>query len=140
MRTIALGLGVLLLAGCATAEVEMRPVESWSGRLEATQADDLRAAASVNSGARETAVSVAVAGAQANATHPWHIHRGTCGSGGAIVGAANAYPPLQVGSNGQARATARVNVGLDAMQQYYVNIHRSPQDLGTIVGCIQLRR
>lgn len=139
MRKIAVGVGTLLLAGCAST-VEMRPVESWSARITANAPEDLRAAASVNAGMYETAASLSVAGARAGATHPWHIHAGTCGSGGAIVGPAASYPPLTIGSNGQATATARIPVGLESSAQYYVNIHQSPSDLGTIVGCLQLRR
>lgn len=139
MRKIVVGVGTLLLAACAST-VEMRPVESWTGRITANAPNDLRAAASVNSGMYETAASVSIAGARSGATHPWHVHAGTCGSGGAIVGPASAYPPLTVGSNGQASATARLDVGLEPGAQYYVNVHESPSNLGTIIGCMQLRR
>lgn len=139
MRKVAVGAVALLLAGCAST-VEMRPVESWTARITADEPDDLRAAASVNAGVVETAASVSIAGAQSGATHPWHIHAGRCGSGGAIVGPASAYTPLSVGGNGQASSTARINVGLEPGGQYYINIHESPANLGTIIGCMQLSR
>ena len=139
MRKIAVGVASLLLASCAST-AEVRPVESWSGRIAAEDFDDLRAAASVNSGTFETAASVSIAGARSGATHPWHVHVGRCGSGGAIVGNASAYTPLNVGGNGEARSSARVNVGLEPGGQYHLNIHESPSNLGTIIGCMDLRR
>ncbi|HUH12630.1 MAG TPA: hypothetical protein VMK65_05950 [Longimicrobiales bacterium] len=139
MRKIALGVASLLLASCAST-AEVRSVESWSGRIAAEEFDDLRAAASVNSGMYETAASVSIAGASANATIPWHVHVGRCGSGGAIVGNAAAYSPISVGSNGEGRASARVNVALASGGQYHVNFHQSPSNLGTIIGCLNLSR
>ena len=44
-----------------------------------------------------------------------------------------------VGANGQASASANLDVALSEDGQYYINVHRSPQDLGTIVACGQLR-
>lgn len=139
MRKVAVGVVALLFAGCAST-VEMRPVESWSGRISAEEPDDLRAAASVNAGMYETAASVSLAGAEAGATHPWHIHAGQCGSDGGIVGPAAAYSPLTVGGNGEATSTARLEVALDPNGQYFINVHQSPSDLGTIIGCMQLNR
>lgn len=137
MKKVASGICALLVVGCASTG-EARPVESWSGRIEAEEHDDMRAAANVNAGMRETVVSVAVAGDQNGAVRPWHVHAGTCGSGGAIVGDATAYPPLRVGATGGADATARLAVGLDTAASYYVNIHESSTNLGNIIGCMQL--
>lgn len=138
MKKVATGLCALLMAGCASAG-EMRPVEMWSGTIEAETHEDMRAAANVNAGMRETVATVSVAGDENGAVRPWHIHAGTCGSGGAIVGPATEYPPLRIGATGGADATARLSLGLDPGASYYVNIHESSTNLGNIVGCMQLR-
>ena len=111
----------------------------WEGELSPQGGSGSVGAVAARSAVATTGVSLSIAGATSGARHPWHIHRGTCGSGGAIVGDAGAYPVLQVGGNGQASASADLNVALSEDGQYYINVHRSPQDLGTIVACGQLR-
>lgn len=102
----------------------------------------VRAAARAVSNMSSTAVSVSFAGGSPMAgmthVHPWHIHAGRCGSGGPIVGDPAAYPALRPGTDGNGTASATVNVPLTMGQDYYVNIHASPSELGTIVACGQL--
>ena len=83
----------------------------------------------------ETQSTVNISGAMPGATHPWHIHEGDCGSGGPIVGSPSAYPPLVVGNDGTARASARITVQLNEAKHYFVNVHASPTNLATIVAC-----
>lgn len=83
----------------------------------------------------DTYAAIAIEGSEPGRTHPWHIHRGECGSGGAIVGAANAYEPITVDGGGEGKATASILLALDPEAEYYVNVHRSPDDLATIVAC-----
>ncbi|MEN8373919.1 MAG: hypothetical protein ABFS34_00565 [Gemmatimonadota bacterium] len=137
MKKVASGLCALLLVGCASTG-EARPVDSWAGMIEAEEHDDMRAAANVNAGIKETVISVALAGDANGAVRPWHVHEGTCGSGGAPVGQVTDYPPIRVGATGNGDATARLRIGLDPAGSYYVNIHESSTNLGDIVGCMQL--
>jgi superoxide dismutase, Cu-Zn family len=83
----------------------------------------------------ETQSTVNITGATPGATHPWHIHEGDCGSGGPIVGNPSAYPPLVVGNDGTASASARITVQLNEAKHYFVNVHASPTNLATIVAC-----
>ncbi len=83
----------------------------------------------------QTTVNVQLQGATPGRLHPWHVHEGTCGSGGAIVGASSAYTPLQVASNGEAQGTARLNLALNEARDYHINVHASPGELGTIIAC-----
>lgn len=87
-----------------------------------------------------TRVNVTLSGGSAGGVHPWHVHAGLCGSGGPIVGDADAYEPLRPDEAGNASATATLDVSLDPEADYYINIHQSPDDLGTIVGCGELVR
>lgn len=85
-----------------------------------------------------TAVTVRVEDATPGSEHPWHVHRGRCGSGGGIVGDASDYPPLEIGDEGSARAVATIDVQLVDDDPYHVNVHLSPQAMGTIVACGEL--
>jgi hypothetical protein len=71
--------------------------------------------------------------------YPWHVHDGTCETGGPIVGDATAYAPLMVGADGRAEATARLlGLKLNEAKKYHINVHRSPTDLATIIACGEL--
>lgn len=129
---------VIAVAGaCATVPV-FEPRE-WGATVESRSGSDVRANVRAATAPGQTAVSINLAGGQSGGTHPWHIHTGTCANSGGIVGAASAYPPLQPGSNGAASAIAHVAVQLVPGENYHVNVHRSPQALGEIVGCGDLR-
>lgn len=145
MRALLLT-GLIALTGCAVSTnggIDVDPVTDligdWRADLDSRNDSGIRGAVAARSAVASTGVSVTISGANSGARHPWHIHRGTCGSGGDIVGDPAAYPVLSVGANGVASASADLAVGLHEDRQYYVNIHRSAQDLGTIVACGPLR-
>lgn len=71
----------------------------------------------------------------AGALRPWHVHVGSCGTGGAIVGNPASYPTLIVGGDGFAQADARVDFQLDPAAPYHVNVHVDPSDLPTLIAC-----
>lgn len=116
-----------------------RSIADSRGELSEVDDSGVVGAAAARTGWGQTGVSVAIAGAEDGAQHPWHVHSGTCGSGGPIVGSATAYPVLSVGGNGRATAQATLALELMPAESYYVNIHQSPTDLGTIVACGALR-
>ena len=93
-----------------------------------------RAVASVG----RTVVTLDVEGGQPGAVHPWHVHTGPCGSRGGIVGDASDYPPLALDGDGEDREVATLDLQLTDDAEYHVNVHRSPQDMGTIVACGRL--
>lgn len=137
-------LGVLVLAGCTARTEPDDDVDTgatdWSAQLAARAGTDIRGSATVQTVVVEgfagtTAAAVTIGGAMTGARHPWHVHSGTCASGGPIMGDPQAYPVLMVGANGGASASADLAVGLDDDANYHVNVHRSPSDLGTIVAC-----
>lgn len=144
---MAAGFSLVMLAGCSVSvdpdegvDIDASPdlEERWEGDLQPQNGTSVRGAATALSNSAGTGASVSIAGADANAMHPWHIHMGDCGSGGGIVGEPSAYPVLSVGSDGNATATATLDITLDEMEDYYVNIHASPNDMGTIVACGEL--
>lgn len=111
-----------------------------TGELSASGDLPLGGSVDVTSTATGASASVTLTQGEAGSEYPWHIHEGTCDSGaqGPIVGDASAYTPLRPDETGQARATAELSVPLSAMGSYYVNVHASPDDLGTIVACGEL--
>lgn len=78
---------------------------------------------------------VSIQGASSGMVHPWHVHSGTCATGGGVVGPASAYTPLTVGADGTASQTAGIPGLLNPTDSYHVNIHKSPTDMGTIIAC-----
>jgi hypothetical protein len=82
-----------------------------------------------------TRARVEIANAVPGAVHPWHIHRGQCGSDQGILGPADAYKPLKVGDEGRASSEAQLGIALPKTGDYFVNVHASSKNMGTIVGC-----
>ena len=78
---------------------------------------------------------VSISNAVPNAVHPWHVHRGECGSDQGIAGPADAYPPLKVKDDGRAEATAKLASSLPRTGRYFINVHASAQNMKTIVAC-----
>ncbi len=113
----------------------------WTTTLEPKGETQVRGTASVIAGASAGTMTaeVAITGGVKNGTHPWHVHAGTCATGGDIVGPAADYPPLKADGNGTATATTTVNIAAPTAGDYHVNIHLSPAAMGTIVSCGDLK-
>ena len=67
--------------------------------------------------------------------HPWHVHLGQCGNDRGILGPAEAYDPLRVGGNGRAESRAELPLPVPVGGQYFINVHASRNNMGTIVAC-----
>jgi hypothetical protein len=140
--------GAVLLAGCAmtSAGRETRTTSDmqWHGRIYAGEQGELSedqvsvANATVTRLATgSTRATVTLQGGLTAASYPWHIHAGTCGSQGAIVGNPDSYGELSASASGMGSATANLDAPLDPAKSYYINLHR--EDMG-IVACGNLRR
>ncbi|HKY61702.1 MAG TPA: hypothetical protein VJP59_11890 [Gemmatimonadota bacterium] len=157
LTLIAIALG---LAACATrtdtqvattaepeTPVEETPVETERapGSLDIVVAPNAGFEVEGEAGVRElddqrSSVTIEIRGAASNAMLPWHVHEGVCGSGGAIVGDASAYPPLAAGLDGTASAEAVIDVSLDPAADYHINVHESPSEMDTVVACGDLNQ
>jgi hypothetical protein len=152
MRTpIAAGLVAILLtlAGCGGGgrAVEINPREQLVGtRWNATLATpaQMEGATQVRGNgwmgvgdgdSLRTRAHVSITNAVPGGRHPWHVHVGRCGNDQGIFGAAEAYEPLEVGGNGQAESTAELNVPVPREGQYFINVHASPNNMGTTIAC-----
>ena len=142
---IILALALVALTACSARENQDEGgslsdrVGDWSADLEQRNNSGVTGSAGVQSLALGGGARVSIRGAVPNAHHPWHVHRGTCSTGGAIVGEAGSYPPLHVGADGTASAVATIGVALNEDERYHVNVHRSPTELNVIIACGDLR-
>lgn len=85
-----------------------------------------------------THARIDISNATPGGEHPWHVHRGQCGSNGSIVGDASAYPLLKIDGDGKAGSAVHLDMPLPSFGDYYVNIHASQQNLQTIIACANL--
>ena len=83
----------------------------------------------------KTRAFVSIQNAVPGGEHPWHVHLGQCGNDRGILGPADAYGPLQVGSNGQAQESAVLPLPVPVAGQYFVNVHASRNNMKTIIAC-----
>ena len=113
------------------------PGPRWSASLAPMSGTNVTGSATVTPGdnSNQTRVDLMVSGASAGGVHPWHVHRGQCGNDQGIVGPANAYPAVAIGADGTGRVLATIPARLESGGQYMVNVHQSPQEMGTIVSC-----
>lgn len=138
MRTVS-----LLLAGCAVTAFTVAgaapaiDLADWTASFDSEVHAGMHGDLVAHGAADQTEVTLKLTGAPSGATLPWHIHEGPCGPG-AIVGGADAYTPIAVADDSTGTASATLPIVLDETKQYHVNVHASPTDMGTIVGCGEL--
>ena len=85
--------------------------------------------------AARTKAFVAIVNAVPGGRHPWHVHVGQCGNDQGILGPAEAYPILEVKDNGRADRSAELNIPVPTSGQYFINVHASPNNMGTVIAC-----
>jgi hypothetical protein len=81
-----------------------------------------------NVGGTGTTVKLSLHGGTA-APQPAHIHVGVCGSNGPIKW------PLKPVTEGKSTTVVPAALGVIMSTGTYVNVHKSPKDLATIVSC-----
>jgi hypothetical protein len=147
-RTLAMVLLASALSACGGRQsVEIDPsaqssANRWNGSLstpaELAGALQLRGQAWMGANeenADQTRAHAEISNAAPGGVHPWHIHRGRCGSDQGIFGPADAYEPLEVNGEGRSSSTAELPVALPKTGSFFVNVHASRQNMGTIVAC-----
>lgn len=148
MRVLSLLVVAGLVTGCirtstdpVTGKVDVdvesptKRGEEWKATLAGTTIPSITGDATARVYAGQTQVTISLEGVPGGEARPWHVHQGTCGSGGPIVGSPSAYPPLTVGADGKATGTATIPLQLDEAQRYHVNVHASAAEMATIVAC-----
>jgi len=142
----ALGLGILIACG-GRQPVEINPdaqsvATRWNGALSSppelagvSQIRGLGWMAADPKQQGQTRAYVEISNAVPGGLHPWHVHRGQCGTDQGILGPADAYKPLKVEGNGKASASAELPLPLPRSGSYFINVHAAPRNLSTIVAC-----
>ncbi|MEO8619638.1 MAG: hypothetical protein ABI625_01160 [bacterium] len=112
---------------------------NWNATLvtpsELAGAMQVRGVASWARDGSNSKITISISNATSGGVHPWHVHQGRCGDNGAIVGSAEAYKPLSVGSNGQATENASLSMSLPMSGNYYVNVHAAASNMSTTISC-----
>lgn len=140
-------LGALALAGCGGRKaVEINPQAQIASRWNATVVTPSRLAGALQIQGRgwmsadpkdsgRTLAHVELTNAAPGGVHPWHVHRGQCGRDLGIFGPPSVYKPLKVNGDGKAESEAQVPVPTPTQGAYFVNVHASAANMGTIVAC-----
>jgi hypothetical protein len=90
----------------------------------------------MNNGEAAFTASVDIRNDEVGVERPWHVHLGTCGSGGPIVGDDTAYPRLFTGPDGASAVAVTIRgLGLDPNASYHINIHESDFYFTTLIAC-----
>ena len=110
----------------------------WAATLTSVNNSGVQGTARLQSAVVGSGVNISISGATPGAIHPWHVHSGSCANSGATVGPPDNYPLLTVGTSGGASATATIPA-LTEGNAYSVNVHRSPNDMGTVIACGDLK-
>lgn len=119
VRAITLGLAALTLAA-----------PMWRGTLEPKDGSKISGTVTVEAvGSDSSRATIQITGAKPGSALPWHVHSGACGAAGAPIGAATAYPLLQVGKDGSAKAVATVAVATPVSGVYSANVHASASNM-----------
>lgn len=119
--------------------------DQWSASLAPTGSGTISGTATAEGvgSADSTLVKISIQGATPNATLPWHIHNGACGSTKAVLGSESAYPKLMTSSAGTAEASVTLAVRPSKTAAYAVQVHQgtaAPDKPGSdVVACGDLK-
>ncbi|HEU5153850.1 MAG TPA: hypothetical protein VFU03_03925 [Gemmatimonadales bacterium] len=103
-----------------------RSPDEWSATLHATNGSAMSGTVSAQGvgSADSTQFKISVRGATPNATLPWHVHTGACGTAGAVWGGEMAYPKLATSADGTAEASVTLAMRPSKTAKYAVQVHR----------------
>ena len=88
---------------------------------------------------KTTEVEIKLMGDVAGSVRPWHIHSGTCATGGGVFGGGRSYTPITIDAKGEGTGKASLTAVLPDTGSFYVNIHESSGNMAKIVACGDLK-
>lgn len=140
-RISAFAIAAALAVTSTTAVAALRD-HHWMGSVSGKNGSKATGTGTMTAGkeAGTTEVTLELKGDAANATHPWHIHVGSCEKGSGIWGGAGSYAPITVDAQGNGKSMATIKAALPDTGSYYVNIHESRENMRNIVACGDLMK
>ena len=129
---------VTALIGCASDNTSTGPSnDRLVATLAATTGGSIAGSADVlwTTGSEQFTATMMITGDVPGSVRPWHVHFGTCATGGDVVGPAGSYNPFTVAADGTAQVSATVEFELAASAPYHVNVHESPTSSQIIIAC-----
>jgi hypothetical protein len=107
----------------------------WRAILAPTSGSKVRGGAMAEAkGADSTHFTITIRDAAPNSALPWHMHTGTCGTPGGVVG--SGYPVLTVGPGGTAEAAVTLPIAPPISGSYLVQVHGPT---GAPISCGELK-
>lgn len=127
---------LLVTLSSSLAAMSLRHI-AWDGMVQGKDGSKIRGLIEMVGGTAKgtTSAEVQYTGDSPGATRMWHVHAGSCGKAGAILGAASAYPALKVDAKGAVKVKATLRVQLPESGSYYIDVHAAPGSPGKIVAC-----
>jgi hypothetical protein len=127
---------IRIAAVVGLASVAVVAQMKWNAKLDPQGDAKVSGTATVEGkGASSTHATVSLTGGDPGAVYPWHVHSGQCGGNGPVVGQASAYTPIKISRSGTGKVDVTLPFAVPDNGSYYVNIHKSASDMGTIVSC-----
>lgn len=138
--TLALAAAAALVAcGPSQSSLELpspisasRASASWSATLNPVGTSTVRGTATLQAVNNQQTMHLQITGGAPATSHPWHLHSGTCGTGGGVVGN-TPYPALGTASDGTASMSTVLATPVGG-GNYHVDVHVSPSD-PTVAAC-----
>jgi hypothetical protein len=142
MRPLAVMAAGVALATVATAASALVLATSWKGKVTGRGDSKITGDAAITPSADGTGaeVNVMIMGDTPGATRPWHIHIGSCAAPGGVLGGGRSYTPITIDGSGHGMSKATLPVAVPDSGSYYVNIHESAGNMGSIVACGDLTK
>ena len=131
---------LLVLSSSVAFGLAVRHME-YDAKVVATDGSKMSGTAVMKSTADDkgTEVDFKIMGDAANATHPWHVHRGSCAKPGGVWGGGASYKPIAADAKGAGESKATIAMAVPDTGSYYVNVHESTTNMAKQVACGDLK-
>lgn len=109
--------------------------QEWKALLSEVSGSGVFGRAEMESANGKTEAEIEIRGATPGSVHVWQVHQGTCEDDQGAFGPAATYPPLVVQYDGTAKSQVKLAVPAPTAIPFFVSVHKSADDLRTIVSC-----
>lgn len=134
--SISLLASTIAVAACDDDPIEPIDAVEWEAELAGTgEYADVEGVAAMAFTATSFDAGIEIAGATEDDVFAWEVAEGTCAEPGDRLGAAAAYPDLEVAANGTASADADVNAVVDEDGDYIVRVIEDSGEEPVVVAC-----